>query len=141
MFAVVEGGHGGEGVMVVRGGDEDGVDFLHFLEHEAVVLEACGVRPVFERAVGVAPIDVAEGDDIDLVGGGELVEVTAALAADTDGGEVEFIIGGGGAVEAEDMAGEDLESGGGEGGSLEEFAARQIIGGGVLSHGVRGGGL
>lgn len=88
VFAVVEGGHRGEGVMVVGGGDEDGIDFLHFLEHEAVVLEAFGVRPVFERAIGVAPIDVAEGDDIDLVRSGELVEVAAALAAYADGGEV-----------------------------------------------------
>lgn len=111
--------------MVVRGGDEDGIDFLHFLEHQAVVLEAFGIRPVFECAVGVAPIDVAEGDHIDLICCGELVEVAAALAADTDGGEVQFVICGGGAVEAEDMAWQDLESGGGEGGSLEELAARE----------------
>ena len=48
-----------------------------------------GVEPV-ETFVGVAPVDIADGDDV-LVG--EIDEIGVAHAADADSGDVEEIAG------------------------------------------------
>ncbi len=77
-----------------------------------------GVEAV-EAFVGVAPIDVADGDDI-LVG--EIDEIRAAHAADADAGDVEQIAGRRVAA-AENMARHDRESGRGCGGFRDKRAA------------------
>lgn len=117
VFFAFEGGEGGEGVGVFGGGDDDGVEVEVVVGVEfAEVAVGFGVGVFCGGAFEVVAVDVAEGDDV--FGFGHLAEVAAAAAADADGGDVEFRVGGlrrGDRREAED--------GGGGGGGGEEAAA------------------
>ncbi len=105
---------------MVRGGDHDGVaGFGGFVEEDAIVFEDLGLGELIEGCGGFLFVDVAEGDD---VFGGHVIEDACALATDADAGDVEFF-GGGGLALAEDVARDDLPSGGSGGGGLEECAA------------------
>ncbi len=77
-------------VGVVGCRDDNGVDILLLLQHDAVVGVELGARVSFDRLGRVVRVDVAEGDD---VFGLELVQVIGALAADADAGDVELIAG------------------------------------------------
>ena len=102
-----DGHHGGDGVGVVRGGDDDGVDVFFLVEHsaEVAVLWDAGVElvgfgcPLF--------IDVAKSDDVFR---GELSDVSLALTAGTDKGDVELFARGDSARTSEDAARDKGES-------------------------------
>ena len=88
VLAAGHGPHGGGGVHVVGAGDEDGVDVLVLIQHDAEILVFRRVGKLFEGAFGAFVIGIAEGDDVLA---GAAVQVREALAAGTDGGDVELL--------------------------------------------------
>lgn len=88
--------------------DHNGVDVLLLIEHLAIV--RIDFRPgiFFEDAPGVGGVDVAESDNVFVA---ELFQIVCTLAADADAGDVEFVVWRCASVEAEDVAGDDHESG------------------------------
>lgn len=124
VFAELDGGHGNERMEMIGRGDHYGVDVLLFLEHFAKVGEDFCFWIFFEDASGVVGVDVADGNDVFAA---ELFEIDSALAANADAGNVEFFAGRSFSVEAEDVAGNDHEGGGGDGCGAEEGSARKAV--------------
>ena len=61
-----------------------GVDLrLHGVEHFAEILERPGLGIAFERAAGVAPVDVGQGNDV-LAAAGHAVNISPAHPAHAD---------------------------------------------------------
>ena len=130
MFAMFEGGHRGEGMMMIRSGDDDAIDFLHLIQHFAVVGKLFGFGVFFEDVRAVVFIDVTKGDDVFAF---EVGEIGSALAADTDAGKVEFTICAGGSVQTNYAGAQNHNGSTGQGGGAEELASIQVI--------TRGGGF
>ena len=108
VFAAAHGFHGNDRVGVVGSADDDRVNLLaHLVEHDAVILEPFGLGILGELLGGVVVVHVAEGDEV-LAFARDGVDVGAALAADADSGDVEFVVEQG-AVRA--RAGEKVEQG------------------------------
>ncbi len=85
--------HGGDGVGVIGRGDGDGVDLLaHLVEHLAEVGELSGLGVLGGFGVEALLVDVADGDEVGVLGG--LLAVAVAFAADADAGEVDPLVGG-----------------------------------------------
>ena len=78
-------------MVMVRRGDNHGVDLLHLFEHPAIITEklraGVNLAPLFERMA----IHVAERDDV-RAGLGNLIGVTRPLSAGANGGDVKFAV-------------------------------------------------
>ena len=110
-------------MVVVRGGDDDGVEVLLGVEEPAPVAVGAGLGVFFGWAGEAGFVDVAEGDDRDF---GELVdfaEIAAALAGDPDVGGGEFFGGWGLAAACDEVSREDERGGAGGDDGVEEAAA------------------
>jgi hypothetical protein len=93
VFAACEGGHGGDGVGVVGGGDEHGVDlFVEAVEHHAEVAEEGGVGEAFAGGSGLALVHIAESDEKGAVAC-EALDVAPRHVAAADGGEADGFAG------------------------------------------------
>ena len=79
--------HRDVGVGMVRRSDDDGVDVLALVEHDAEVGERVGLRELLDRPGAAPEVQVAQGDDV-LVGA--VAHVAAADAAEADGGDVQL---------------------------------------------------
>jgi hypothetical protein len=102
MFAHLHGGESRNGVDVVGGADDEGIDVLvRRFKHDAPVVEAFGLRVLRSHLGGESaaagkllsrsPIDVADGY---YVLAGEFYEVLRAIVADAYERDVGFIVGG-----------------------------------------------
>ena len=111
MLAKLDGVHGGEGVMMIRSGDDDRVDVLLFIEHLAIIFILFRFRKFFEGAGAVRPIDIAKCDDVFAA---HSIDIAGALAGDADGGDVQAFIGGLRAVQTEHIGRDDHERAGGD---------------------------
>ncbi len=124
MFSRRHTGHGRRKVHVVRGGDDDGVEFVaHLFEHLPVVLEPwhVGVFPIVVRRLPV--IHVAEGRKGLMR---HLPDGMPALAAHTDVSDSQLLIGREHLARCPRLAaqrGKDEGGGSGGEGSAEETAA------------------
>jgi len=105
-----------DGVLVIRGGDGDGVDVL-VLEHLSHVGVALGARGGLQAFLDDLGVDVAEGDDADALDLLELLDVLQASAAEADDGDAEVTVGARGLGIG---LGADTGHGGGQGGVLDE---------------------
>ena len=105
-----------DGVLVVRGGDGDGVDVLVF-EHLSHVGVALGARVVLQALGDDLGVDVAEGDDADALDLLELLDVFQTAAAEADDGDAEVTVGARGLGVG---LGADAGHGGSQGGVLDE---------------------
>src|SRR5262249_11837443 len=85
-----QGERAGEGVSVLAGADDHGVELAVMVEEGAEIGAAPRLGKFGGGALDGARIDVAESDD---VLGADGAEVGAAAAADTDHGDVEPIAG------------------------------------------------
>ena len=83
-------------MVVVGGGDDNGVDFLgHFIEQLAIVKELGRFGPLLQLRGQVIFVAVAQGDNLSDVAG--LVDVARTLAAHADAGDADLargIVGG-----------------------------------------------
>ena len=105
-------GHGG--VVVVRRGDDDGVDFLrHVVEQFAVVEVLFRVRPRLGPFAQPGIVDVTQANDVHVLSG--LLDVTRAFAADSDAGDANAIRGIAGIDDGGRGAGEEIAEGPGGG--------------------------
>jgi len=150
-------GHRGDGVDVVRGGDDDGIYVILLLEHYVKIfvggaglicagsLLGCIVAiddiagglasrgaAVVEGTVVSALVDIANGDDLD---GGlfeEELHIGSALTAGADAGDIELLAWGGGAGASEDVSGDNRKRGRGCGGAYEitarDFFISPVVG-------------
>ncbi len=124
-FFEVEGAHGCGGVVVVGGGDDDGVDVGgFFVEQVAIVAILSGFAVDVVGVVEHVGVDVAEEGDV-LVR--QVDDVVPAFVAAADDGEVEFFVGGGGGASGESG---DEEGGAEGGGGLEKVASGGVAHGG-----------
>ena len=113
--------HYGHRMRVVRRGNEHCVDLpAQLIQHPPEILEHLRLWILLERVRGVGVIDVAERDDV-LAETGDVVHVTAALAADADASHVEFVIGGSG--KGQSTVAQDQQTGAAEGGVAKEAAS------------------
>src|SRR5436190_16036636 len=108
MFSHFDGVHGCERVKVIGCGDYDTIDIFLLLEHLAEIGVTRRLWELFEDPGGMGSVDVAEGNNVFVF---ELGDVMAALAAQADAGQVEFLIGGDGPIQSQDAAGNDLKGG------------------------------
>ncbi|MGY3230474.1 hypothetical protein ACVWWJ_001958 [Luteibacter sp. HA06] len=84
-----------------------------------------------ERLLGIAPVHVAQGDDVLA---GQRADVVCAHAANAYAGNVQAIAGGCVAGSAKDMTGHDKQAGRGDGRAGEEFTTRGIFDLRFVSH-------
>ncbi|OQB38526.1 MAG: hypothetical protein BWY09_01315 [Candidatus Hydrogenedentes bacterium ADurb.Bin179] len=92
MLAEFHGQVGRRGMGMVRRRDGNHVDiFAHLIEHFPVVLVAFRVRKKVKGLFGAAGIHIAQGNDVFLFIGHDIL---CALAAHTDAGDIEFFIRG-----------------------------------------------
>ena len=89
MESAPQSADGGRGMVVVGGGDDDGVE-LRVGEHRPVVGEPGRRRESASRCPEGARVDIAEGDDVFPR---HRVEVRATAAADADHPDVEPVVG------------------------------------------------
>ncbi len=131
----------GDGVEVVRGRDDDPVDFVfQVVEHAAVVGVALGLLvrlvqgpepvrhvavAVAQRLVDVVEVDVADGDDVLAR---HRVHVTGAPSPDADARDVEGVARGLVAGAAQNGAGHHTEARGGQGRSFQKRASVHRVG-------------
>jgi hypothetical protein len=138
VLAQLDGGHGDDGVVVVRHGHGHGVDAFFFLEQPTPVavldrlvvhglllrLELAGAEELGHLFV----VDIAEGDD---VLGAAASDIGVAHAADADAGDVDgvarrlLLLG-----RPDDVAGNDHESGRGRAGRAQELPPAPVRFGG-----------
>ena len=104
------------GMHVVGRGDHHGIDVLPLFEQDAIVLEPLGIRERPGRVRRLAPVHVAECDDILAL---EVVEHAAALPTHADPGDVELLARWRQAL-AKDVARDDLKTRGCRGCHFEE---------------------
>ena len=137
MLAGGDGGHGGDGVGVVRGADGTAVEMLSLLvEHDAEVFVARRLGVGLEGRLGALVIDIAQADEVraEL---GEGTDVAPTHAADPDAGEVDPFARRHLPRPAEDMTRDDHEAPGrarghrGRSRSGKKSAAAKIRGGGL----------
>src|SRR5262249_49714075 len=92
------GGDGGQGVPVVRGGDDDRVEPLVADQvTEVLVGGALLAAALLGELLGGAQVPlvhVADGDDLDVLLAGEAAEQAAALAAGADDADGDAVAGG-----------------------------------------------
>ena len=91
MLAQLHRGDAGDGVCVVRRGDDDRVDVLLLVEHDAKVLVPRRLGIFLELSLGPLVIDVAQGDDV-LAQPGDGVGIARALAAGADDRDIELVV-------------------------------------------------
>src|SRR5205085_9692106 len=84
---------------------------------------AGGVGEFVEGWLCLSLIDIAQGDDLDIVFLGSLLQIFSALAAHADAGDADDLAGRD-LAEAEDVAGDDGDSREGRRGSAEHFSPR-----------------
>ena len=95
VFAHFEGGHGRDGVKVIRCGDDDRVDLVALgLEHLAPIRVDLCSREFLESPVGAAFIDITERINR-LTRRGAAIEISTGPATRTDEGEIQLAVGGG----------------------------------------------
>ena len=111
-----------DGVLVVRGGDRDGVDILIF-EHLADVGVALGAGEGLQTLGDDLGVDVAEGDDADTFDLLELIDVILTTAAEADDGDAEVTVGASGLGVG---LGAEARHGGSQGGVLDERATIEL---------------
>ena len=99
--------HADDRMGMVRGGHNDRIDLALPVEHFPVILIALGIRILLEGLGGIAPVHIAEGDNIFLFAAGK---VGFPHAAHAHGGQVELVARRGISRSAEDMAGHDGKS-------------------------------
>ena len=93
MFTPFDGGHGGHGVDMVRGGHHHRIDLpLHFVQHFAEVPVLLGLGKLPEGAAGPPRIHIAEGHDVGSQTG-HGIDVAMAHAAHADAGHVDLFGG------------------------------------------------
>ncbi len=120
----LEGGHGGDGVGVIRGGDDDGVEAGLFNQATEI---AVGLR-VGEPLVSggeAGGIHVTEGGDLGEVL--ELVDAEASLAPHAHDADLEFVVGGDRRLSPQEVRDGEPKASGGGGGAGEETAASQVM--------------
>ena len=134
VFAGLGGVDGHEGVPVVGGDDDDGVDIGAGEDFAVVVVGGAGGVGAGGAAGGddgidggfggiaADAIDIADGEELDGGVAGEAAEMAGTHAADADEGEGEAIAGGG--VGGAGFGGEGGEGEGG--GGVEELAASEV---------------
>jgi len=123
MLAEEHGGEGDGSVVVVRGGDDDGVEVLLGIEELAPVAVGAGSGVFFGWAGETGFVDVAEGDDLDLGEFADFAEIAAALAGDSDVSGGELFGGRGLAAAGDEVSREDERGGAGGDDGVEEAAA------------------
>ena len=107
VLAAPDGRQGDDGVGVVGRGHDDRVDVLLLVEHDAEILVGLGLGILGEGLGRIAAgIDIAEGDDVFALAGGQ---VAGAHAADADAGDVQPLTGGGFALGSENMPRNDRQ--------------------------------
>ena len=91
VLAVLHRGNCDDGVVMVGRADDDGVDPLgDLVEHCAEVAKLLRLRVVGKHPRGVAPVHVAQGDDVVA---GHAADVAPAHSADADAGDVQLLAG------------------------------------------------
>lgn len=91
MFACGQGQRGGHVVVMVGGGDHDGIEIFDFLvEQLAVVLIEFGIFPSLWNFALPVLVNVTMGDD-DVPGSCDAVDMSTAFAASGDYCDLEFI--------------------------------------------------
>ena len=71
VLAMLHGRNGRDRMVMIRSANHHGVDvFVHLVEHLAEVAEPFGLGMVLECPRGIAPVHVAEGDDVVASGHG-----------------------------------------------------------------------
>ena len=104
---------------MVRCRHHDRIYLLLFLEHFAVVPVPSCLGKLIENGRRVGRVHVAKSHDVFAA---QVLKVFRALAAETDSRNVQFFIRSGGALEAEDVAGNDLKGRGRGGRAAQEPA-------------------
>ncbi len=89
--SALDGPSGGHAVNMIGSGDHHRVDALLLVEHPAEILVARGLRVAVECLGGPDIIGIAQRDDV--LGDRAGVDVAVAFAANTDAGDVQFLIG------------------------------------------------
>ncbi len=112
----LERGQRGEGVRVLGGADEHGVELTGMVEDAAEVDLLPRLRIQGRGLIEGVAIDVADGRD---VLGGDAFQVRAATAADADHGDAELVSG----LRAEDGGASGPGRGGGGAGGPDERAS------------------
>ena len=124
MTSALQRGDGGDGVRVVRRGDDDGVEILLVYESAEIAISLRG-RELLGDGRHAAFVDVAERDDVrDVL---ELPDTEPALAVHADDADVQLVIGGDGALGAQELRRSQPKAGGGCGGAGEELAAGEGV--------------
>jgi hypothetical protein len=118
VLAALDGFHRGESMVVVRCRDHDSIDFLHLVQHPAVVGERLRVGITLESVGRVTLVHVAQRNDVLAF---QVPQVAGALAADANAGEVQFPARRHRAAQAQHRAGHDHERGGGCRAAAEEL--------------------
>ena len=119
VLARAHAGHGDVGVRMVRGGDDDGVDVLALLEHDAEVGEGFRLRELLDGPRAALQVEVAQGDDV-LVGA--VADVASADAAEADGRDIQLRVGGDGRRGGVEPRAGEGETGRGQAGMTKEAA-------------------
>src|SRR5215471_10933953 len=89
MLAAFNGFHGCKSVVMVGRGDYYSFDFLHLIEHFAIVGELLCLRVLFENVGGMLLIDITQSDDVLAF---HVLEVRASLAPNADASNIEFFV-------------------------------------------------
>ena len=121
VFFEVQGWHGGVGVGVLGGADDDGVVEVGVVVDFTEVVELFGFGVFFGGFFQEGFVDIADGDDVLA---GHLLEVVFAATADGDHGDVELVVE---VTGAEDRGSREGAEGGGCGG-FEELPTRRGMG-------------
>ena len=87
MLAAPDGFHRGEGMVMVRRGDDHPVNLFDFIEHLPVVGELARARVLFEGVGRVVLVNITQRHNVLIL---QFVEITGPLASDADAGQVEL---------------------------------------------------
>ena len=140
VLLMLQGTHGRQGMGMLAGADDDGVEVLGAVEELAEVGELLCFGEFLGGLFDGRPVDVAEGDD---VLGTDAASIAASAATGADDGDVEFVV----EVSSPDDARGDEECGGSGRGQLVEAAAGDLVlalfgnGAGWMTHGVNSAGV
>jgi len=135
VFSCLAGPDGQEGVPMVGGGDDDGVEVIAVqgVADVAVAFESGGVAFLFlagflDSLIEDHLVGVAEGDDVDIGQAEEAFDVAVSLAADSGHGDADLVIGAAwGGPKVWEGGKADGGAGGGGEATAEELASMQAI--------------
>ena len=92
VLAALHRRHRGHCMRMIGRGNEHRLNVLvHGIQHPSEVFEWFGIGSLLKNIAGSSLVHVTEGHDFPSAPG-EIVEIAAALAADSDAGQFEFAI-------------------------------------------------